>query len=84
MLGLGRVLLGKGSRGGPGMDNQSARDEGILGQNLRQWDEAQSAENRWYAGQKLGHDPTPLEAFIHYTKNGGAEAFRHRQQMIAI
>jgi len=32
--------------------------------------------NKWYAGEKLGHEPTPSEAALHYVTSGGAEKFR--------
>lgn len=37
-------------------------------------------ENKWYAGEALGHSPTDEEAVSHWITHGGAEDFsaRHR------
>lgn len=35
-------------------------------------------ENRWYAGERVGHDPTPDECMEHFYLHGGADAFRQQ------
>lgn len=37
-----------------------------------------SPENRWFAGEKLGHSPTDEEAGRYYVENGGAKGFAER------
>jgi hypothetical protein len=32
-------------------------------------------ENRWYAGEKIGHSPTDEEAIKHFAEAGGSENF---------
>lgn len=41
----------------------------------KQKEEALSDENKYFAGEKLGHSPNPDEAVLHYANNGGAEHF---------
>ena len=41
-------------------------------------EEMLSPENRWFAGEKLGHSPTDQEAEMYYIQNGGAEGFAKR------
>ncbi len=43
----------------------------------KQIEEALSEENKWYAGEKLGHAPTVAEAIIYYAEcpDGGAKHF---------
>jgi len=38
--------------------------------------EMQSPTNRWFAGEKLGHDPSPSEASLHFVQSGAATTFR--------
>lgn len=50
---------------------------------MREFLAAQSAEmassaNRWFAGEKLKHEPSPSEAALHYIEVGGAADFRRR------
>lgn len=40
--------------------------------------EALADDNRYYAGLKLGHQPSAEEAVLYYINNGGADDFRHR------
>lgn len=77
MLGLGRVLLED-----KGMEVKTASRNLLLDDNLTQWEEAQGPVNRWYAGESLGHEPSKLEAFLHYVKNGGAKDFRQKRQAV--
>lgn len=45
----------------------------------KQTEEAlKSPENAWFAGEKLGHSPSPNEAIMYFIQNGGAENFRRR------
>lgn len=37
-----------------------------------------SPENKWFAGEKLGHSPTDQEAEQYYVENGGPEGFAKR------
>ena len=37
--------------------------------------EACGPENKWFAGEALGHPPTENEALIHYCEKGGATHF---------
>lgn len=46
--------------------------------NRRQITEALGSDNRWFAGQHLGHEPTDEEAMWWYINNGGAEGHRRR------
>jgi len=34
-----------------------------------------SPENRWYTGEKVGHDPTPNELFWNWIQSGAAKQF---------
>lgn len=50
---------------------------------LRFYLEAQEREalgevNMYYAGQRLGHEPTPSEAMLHFALFGGAADFARR------
>lgn len=52
---------------------------------LRAWNRAQigeiqSPENRWYAGEECGHEPSPREAARHYVEHGGASAFAEQHR----
>ncbi|MFA6364978.1 MAG: hypothetical protein WCW78_01110 [Candidatus Paceibacterota bacterium] len=40
-----------------------------------QKEEMLSNENKWFAGEKLGHSPTNKEAEMYYVEHGGAEGF---------
>jgi hypothetical protein len=37
--------------------------------------------NRWYAGEKLGHEPDDEEAAKHFIEQGGAEAFAETHEI---
>ncbi|MFW5853229.1 MAG: hypothetical protein ACOCU8_01140 [Patescibacteria group bacterium] len=52
--------------------------EALKQRNLAQIQEALSPENRWFAGQFLGHKPTDSEAVSYYISHGGAEGFARR------
>ena len=65
-----------------GEDRQTSEDPVLLVQNLEQWELSQSDFNRWVAGIDLGHEPSSLEAFIHFVRNGGAEDFRRQHASI--
>jgi len=41
-------------------------------------EEMHSPENKWFAGEKLGHPPTDKEAEMYYIENGGPEGFAKR------
>jgi hypothetical protein len=56
---------------------QEAGDPQLRDQNIEQWELSQTDFNRWVAGVQLGRNPSPLEAFIHFAKNG---AERYRQE----
>ena len=62
---------------------KKSSDPVLRAQNEEQWELAQSDDNRWYAGERLGHSPNGCEAFIHFALNSsGAANFRrqHPQQ----
>jgi len=40
-----------------------------------QREEILSDENLWFAGEFLGHSPSPDEAGMHYANHGGADNF---------
>ena len=42
-----------------------------------------SPENKWFAGEKLGHPPTDQEAEMYYVENGGPEGFAQRHLLKA-
>lgn len=46
-------------------------------------EEMLSAENKWFAGEKLGHSPTDQEAEMYYVENGGPEGFAERHLLKA-
>lgn len=47
-----------------------------LGKYLQaQKEEILSPENMWFAGERLGHPPSPSEAAGHYISHGGADHF---------
>ena len=46
----------------------------------KQREEILGPENQWFAGQAVGHPPTPQESGLHYVKHGGAEDFASRWQ----
>jgi|GEM_PF-4728007 hypothetical protein len=41
-----------------------------------QREEICSEKNRWYAGERVGHDPTELEMAMHWLLCGAAAKFR--------
>ncbi|MFH1564588.1 MAG: hypothetical protein ABIC82_01935 [bacterium] len=41
----------------------------------KQLEESKEDYNKWFAGEEVGHDPTPEEMFTHYAKYGGAKNF---------
>ena len=49
-------------------------------ENRRQIEEALGPDNRWFAGQHLGHPPTDEEAIWWYINNGGAAGHRARME----
>lgn len=59
-------------------ENRQLSPEEVDVRNRAQIEEAQSDENRWYAGEDLGRPPTDREALMHYIKHGGAEEFARR------
>jgi hypothetical protein len=52
--------------------------EELRQRNLAQIQEALSPENRWFAGQFFGHEPSDTEAMNYYIAYGGAEGFARR------
>lgn len=44
--------------------------------NQRQVEEMRSDDNRWFAGENLGHEPDEEEAALHYATHGGSDHFR--------
>jgi hypothetical protein len=58
----------------------------ILESGSREWNEAQiveilSPENRWFAGQEFGHEPSDNECTDHYARCGGAAHFSETHKM---
>lgn len=51
-------------------------EQALLRQHLEgQQVEMRSPENKWYAGERLGRDPTPDECAMHYIQHGGSEDY---------
>lgn len=50
----------------------------LLEHNVLEIQEALGNFNKWLAGKKLKHDPTPDEAIQHYAENGGPENFNRK------
>jgi len=50
-------------------------EEEIRQRNLAQYQQIVSPDNLWYAGERLGHPPSPEEALIHFATQGGAKKF---------
>jgi len=44
----------------------------------RQMLEILSPDNFWYTGLRIGHPPSPEDAFFHFAGFGGAEDFKRR------
>lgn len=38
-------------------------------------EQALGPDNKWFAGEKLGHSPTENEAITHFINHGGAKNF---------
>lgn len=58
-------------------EGKQSADLVLRAQNEEQARLAQSDENRWYAGEQLGHSPSKCEAFIYFALNSsGAADFR--------
>lgn len=54
-------------------------EEELLFDNRQQIKEALSDENKWFAGECLGHSPTDEEAILHYILHGGSERYRAKR-----
>jgi hypothetical protein len=59
-------------------DNHDISHEDLSVWNELEKEDILSSDNRWFAGEVLGHEPSDDEAALHYIKNGGADNFSKR------
>lgn len=75
----------KGEKENCAMDDSNIEDEVFFdtgAYNENQIKDALSPENKWYAGEQLGHSPNDDEAMDYWLSHGGPEHFaqKHRKE----
>jgi len=67
------------------MFNKNESDGGLTSEEIDRRNKDQQAEalgddNMWFAGEKIGHEPSDEEAVRHYIESGGAKDYAERHK----